>query len=330
MTNIPVIAKKRHHHVWAEYLRRWGNGTNNIYYTSKTGKVAQDSVRGLVVERDFYKVTPLNDKHIHIIKMMSEKSGPQQHELHMSYLADFLKIQALEEHYRSGSPKSSELEDHLEATKSNMLENLHCGHEQDGAKVLGELAKGSMDVLDDKNKMLDFLIFFGHQFTRTKTFRTNFFNSFKGGLPTEDVLEATVKHAWWFISYMLGMNMGRSVYFSRKDDTHALLINNSKVPFITSDQPIVNVLSLEIGPPRVPCEQADLYYPISPTVAYVICNSTRFKAGCNEIDANTASQLNRKLASMSRINLFGDSVEAIAPYKGLVGCGYPVVQRDSS
>lgn len=51
--------KKRHHYVWANYLARWGRGTGDVFYTTRTGKIAHDSVRGIVVDDYFYKISAL-------------------------------------------------------------------------------------------------------------------------------------------------------------------------------------------------------------------------------------------------------------------------------
>lgn len=57
-------AKRRHHYVWAKYLTRWGNGTDKVFYTTKNGKFAHDSVRAIAVDNYFYKVTTLSDRQI--------------------------------------------------------------------------------------------------------------------------------------------------------------------------------------------------------------------------------------------------------------------------
>ncbi|WP_387465702.1 hypothetical protein [Photorhabdus sp. RM323S] len=68
MTHKDLKAKKRHHYVWAKYLTRWGNGTNNVFYTTKTGKIAHDSVRAIAADNYFYKTTVLTRKHVEVIE----------------------------------------------------------------------------------------------------------------------------------------------------------------------------------------------------------------------------------------------------------------------
>src|SRR5690606_19683319 len=81
---------------------------------------------------------------------------------------------------------------------------------------------------------------------------------------------------WWFLSYMFGMNMGASFSATRNEDKHVLLINNTSEPFITSDNPIINVHpSLKDIPKGNAPNFMDAYYPLSPKYAYMINNSDR-------------------------------------------------------
>ena len=73
MSHKNLEAKKRHHYVWAKYLTRWGKGTKNVFYTTKTGKIAYDSVRAIAADNYFYKTTMLTSKHVEVIKSFSRQ-----------------------------------------------------------------------------------------------------------------------------------------------------------------------------------------------------------------------------------------------------------------
>lgn len=81
MSRKHLEAKKRHHYVWAAYLARWGCGTNNVFYTTKTWKFAHDSVRAIVVDDFFYRTTALTSWHVKVIEGFSRKSPPDLHVL---------------------------------------------------------------------------------------------------------------------------------------------------------------------------------------------------------------------------------------------------------
>ncbi|VVO53656.1 hypothetical protein PS858_00411 [Pseudomonas fluorescens] len=322
MSRKDLEAKKRHHYVWAHYLTRWGSGTKNVFYTTKTGKIAHDSVRALVADDYFYKTTALTSKHVEVIKSFSRHSPDHLHQQHMSYLNDFLKMQQVETAYRKSGVQNHEAELLLHSMKCNLMENLHASHEKKALPVLAALAEEQLDVLQDERYMIEFMMFFGHQIARTKTFRDGVFRVQPRRNALEIEMADAITHAWWFLSYMFGMSIGLSLYMTRHNDKHALLINDTQVPFITSDQPVVNVHSCISETEFAAPKHADFYYPISPRVAYIICDSDRFTPGKNEVNEATVAELNTKVAAQAMVHIIGDSERAISPFKKHIGQRY--------
>ncbi|MFB8831932.1 DUF4238 domain-containing protein [Azotobacter sp. CWF10] len=322
MSHKDLEAKKRHHYVWANYLTRWGSGTKNVFYTTKTGKFAHGSVRAIVADDYFYKTTTLTSKHVEVIKGFSRRSPGHLHQQHMSYLNDFLKMQQAETIYRKSDIRNQEVELHLHAMKCNPLENLHASHEKMVLPVLAALADEQLYILQDKQHMIEFMAFFGHQISRTKTFRDGAIQVLSRRTALEIEVADAMAHAWWFLSYMFGMNLGFSLYADRHNARHALLINDTRVPFITSDQPVVNVHSCVSETVFTAPKHADFYYPISPRVAYIICDSERFTPGKNEVDETTVVELNSKVAAQAMVYIIGDTENAIRPFKKYIGRRY--------
>lgn len=315
MSHKDLEAKKRHHYVWAKYLTRWGNGTKNVFYTTKTGKIALDSVRAIVADNYFYKTTTLTSKHIEVIKGLSRKSPDHLQQLHMSYLNDCLKMQHAETIYQKSGIQNQEVERHIHAAKCNLFENLHASHEKQVLPVLAALADEKLDVLQDKQHMVEFMAFFGQQISRTKTFRDGAIQVLSRRTALEIEVAEAMAHAWWFLSYMFGMNLGFSLYADRHNARHTLLINDTKLPFITSDQPVVNVHSCISETVFAAPKYADFFYPISPRIAYIICDSERFTPGKNEVDEATVVELNSKVAAQAMVHIIGDTDSAIRPFK---------------
>lgn len=322
MSRKDLEAKKRHHYVWANYLARWGSGTKNVFYTTKTGKFAHDSVRAIVADDYFYKITTLSSKHVEVIKGFSRQSPDHLHQQHMSYLNDFLTMQQVEAFYCKSGFRSQETEQRLHAMKCNSLENLHAAHEEMARPVLAALADENLDVLQDKQHMIEFMAFYGHQISRTKTFRDSVIKVLLRRNTMEIEVADAMAHAWWFLSYIFGMNIGFGLYLDRHNAKHALLVNDTNVPFITSDQPVVNVHTCVSEAELFAPAHADFYYPISPRVAYIICDSERFTPGKNEVDEATVAELNTKMAAQAMVHIIGDSEEAIRPFQKYIGRRY--------
>lgn len=322
MSRKMLEAKKRHHYVWAKYLTSWGNDTKNVFYTTKTGKIAFDSVRAIAADDFFYKTTSFTKQHIDIIKAFSQKSPHHLHTQHMSYLKDILKIQSLGDIYRASGIQDYEAETLIHATKCNLMENLHSSHEMKALPILEALINERVDILHDKQNMIEFMMFFSHQITRTKTFRDAVLYAQPRRNDLEIKVADTIVHAWWFMSYMFGMNIGWSLYSSRNEDRHSLLLNDTALPFITSDHPVVNVHPCVSETDLIAPEYCDLYYPISPRIAYIICNSKRFAPDINRVDEAVVDELNKKITKQAKVHIIGNIESVLLSYKKYLGQRY--------
>ncbi len=325
-------AKKKHHYVWANYLLRWScNGKDVHYTTGKNNNIVCESVRGLAMEKHFYKVQPLTSDHLTVINGLSSHSPEWLQEEHQMLLNGFLKVQKFEMFIKKQGVNNPEANQTIEAMKSNMLENFHSSHENEVQDILKSLAERDLSILSKSNNMVSFMAFLGQQTSRTKNFKDKFVETQVGR--NNDELRRVGKimeESWWFISYLFGTNIGASNYLGRNEETHCLLINDTDIPFITSDQPIVNVheglQENTVSPPDE--EHCDFYYPISPNVAYMICRSNRFPKGKVNILPEVAIELNTKMAKVANVNIIGNSVESIRPFQRYIGSKLDIVKNN--
>lgn len=298
--------KKNHHYVWANYLLRWSNNNRDLYYTKKNGGIAQDSVKSRVVAKHFYKVEKLQQEHVDTINYVINKSGNYLQKKHTQTLDSFMEFQRINEKY-----KDEELTLTFHAKKSNALENLHTGHENSVMQIMKSLSNRDISILESKDNKLAFTRFIGHQITRTKSFKDKIINKELEFSFGSDFYK-NMQHCWWIISYILGTNIGHDLYETIDNDTFSLLINNSSVPFITGDQPVIYI-NKDIT------SFHGFYYPISPNIAICLDESNTFKSNKIEINDETANILNKKIAESSNIHIFGKSIEDIINYQKHVG-----------
>ncbi|HIF9379321.1 TPA: DUF4238 domain-containing protein [Photobacterium damselae] len=322
--------KKKHHHVWDHYIRRWSPDGKNVWYRTPKDKVRSDSPKGLAREEEFYKLKRISQKQAEIIRMFSSKSNKKMHQHHMSYLNDFLLAQYMEDKYLALGSKDPSVEHQIKVRQNNTLENIHTRHEIEARPIIDELANRNLGVLNTTENMIKFMMFFGHQISRTKTFRDNVLSANKILQGSEaKVFTDTIRECWWFVSYILGMNIGFGIFASKSDANQCLLINNTDEPFITSDQPIVNVHKCtynKLNALEAP-EFADFYYPISPTVGFMINDSDEFGKGVIDIGLDVVEKLNRKVANRANIYIFGNNEAVIKKYMGQVGGNKQIINR---
>lgn len=306
--------KRNHHYVWSFYLKSWATG-NNIFYISKRGKVACDSIKGLAKETDFYKISLLNDKDVEFIKSFSEKSPQLLQEIHMSHLNDFIKLSKISNSISKVDHAPLELSYIQKVLEHNSLENLHSFIENSAVEVIKRLAKGDSGCLKLKKNMIAFCSYVGHQMSRTKSFKDRSMKAVRSnpdiGEEHKELLDLFEKN-WWFLSFMFGINIGCSLYESKGRDNHVFITNDTNHPFITSDHPIINLhSSLESKPERQAPDSADFYIPLSPQYAYMINNSSDYNHLAFSIDIEEVVELNRKMVNKSYGTVFGSSDEVL-------------------
>lgn len=310
--------KKKHHYVWAYHLKQWATG-NDVFYITKTGKIACDSVKGLSQERGFYKINPLQKKDVEYLTNWSKTFPKHLHEQHMRFLKDFIGLSYISNTIQKRHLKTEEVKNLDLAIQYNSFENLHTSFECGVLPVMKELHKGSEKILAIKEYMIDFCSYVGLQFTRTKTFKEKSIaaiktNSFLTAV-YPDKVELTERN-WWFISFMLGINVGFSLFSSRAKNNHIFICNDTEIPFITSDNPVINIhpslakLSRNEAPKNL-----DLYFPISPRYAYMINESTVYDELSDSIEETDVQKLNSLMARESDQTIYGNSKEILETVK---------------
>lgn len=270
--------KRNHHYIWSYYLKNWSD-CKDIFYISQKGKIAKDSVKGLAKEIDFYKINLLDNEDIEFIKFISSKSPQYLQEIHLQQLQYYVEISKA---YKLASliKGNKEIDSIKALLRNNPLEDYHSIIEKEIVEVVYELSNGNKNVLNKKNNMVAFCSYLGHQITRTKSFKKIIINSRKYYTDKTNIsnkyFELFEKN-WWFLSVLLGINIGTSFYNLRKENNHIFITNKTDTPFITSDNPIINVhrsLS-ELKKFEAPI-YSDFFIPISPKYAYMINDSDDF------------------------------------------------------
>jgi hypothetical protein len=312
-------AKKKHHYVWADYLKRWGRGTNDVFWLTTKGKIAHDSVDGITKDDFFYKVKPMSDLDMKMIIGMSSACAKHLQQKHAPLLHHFLDFQAVEEAYRLSGNSNKDIEKLIHAFSCNGMEDLHTFHENSVQNVMAELANENLAVLDVEKNWRDFCAYLGQQSLRTKRVRDTYFQAMArhSGVKPEHI--EAIQNTWWLTSFLLGMNLAESLVSQRGIAQISMLINNTRIPFITSDHPVINVHPSLSNVTYVQPKHTDFFYPISPSVGIAICDTKQFRPGKCSVDELSVIELNTKMAEKAYQHVIGDSEEVLDAFKRFVG-----------
>jgi uncharacterized protein DUF4238 len=93
-----------------------------------------------------------------------------------------------------------------------------------------------------------------------------------------------------------------------------LLDNPTDIPFVTADQPVINIAA---NPTQsIPVERFELYYPLSPAKALLLLEpSSDFLPAGSTVSADLAHLNNLRVAAHSYQQVFSDSPEELKAIK---------------
>lgn len=218
------------------------------------GKVFTTGTTRIAVEKDFYKFHRLNAADERMVKLLFTRSHPAAQRSFESLLNNLMRPFRLTESLL-GAEKNEAIAKHLDEYTSDILEELHSQVEARFIPSLKCALEGDISFYDDE-RSLDFFDYITKQYMRTKGIKERFFAS------SEPVGEADMRRAWSMLSLMFAQNIGASLYLERKRRKLVLLRNETDVPFITGDQPVINLQAM-----GAKTTSLSIFYPLSPALA---------------------------------------------------------------
>ncbi|MDO8342903.1 MAG: DUF4238 domain-containing protein [Cellvibrio sp.] len=306
--------KVNHHYVWAYYLNGWAVD-NKVYWLTPKGNIAHDSTKGMCREKGLYKISVFDPVDVEYIRAWSRRCSEDLQKQHAKQIAPFIDISNAIRFARSknlNDPKYIQAE---EVLLNNYLEDTYARIECGARRCIDAFRKGDTSVLNSQSDMIGLYSYLGHQVMRTYSTKSRFFELAENQISQSSAYgEATrlARKNWWFISFMLGENLGFSLYASRNVDKLILVNNISQTSFVTSDSPVVNVHPENDGLHRAESpEKLDLLFSVSPSYALMINSSDKWGALIDGADENDVVELNEKIASNARYSIYGNSQSII-------------------
>lgn len=337
-----ITIKHRQHYVFQAYLNRWV--TNNQIWCCRNGKSCfSTNTVNIAQQRDFYRIKEINEDEEKFILLFLHKQPKEnveimrrQMEIYKKPLtwqkgiAGFISVIKSKIYKEKTIPK--ELEEAFEQSKklaeeavNDMVEDIYSEDEGQLIKMLDLLIQEDLTfyytpyhtsemVFDDSKRA--FLYYLCSQHYRTKAALNrlveglnNILNSDlceKLGINKDNIRpEHIAHHIFWYIEGMLA-----DVLYN-KNAHLTLLYNHTETPFVTSDQPIINVLA-DYQDINDEVEDIIFYYPISPEIAITVNdNNTEDKKQLTEAEVE---KYNKMLIDASYEFVFANSEKTIKKY----------------
>lgn len=261
-------------------------------------------------QKDFYRVRDMTDQDIALVHavVVAPMNSEIQKRAAERWLTDFNMLGRFRRHLESqGIDAASALEPlYIEAE-----EKLHGDIERNALPLLKRLLASETFCLDDDDDYIVFVHFLMTQYFRTSGLLANV----KRGM--DDRFPGTIERSMGVLRHMFATTAGFTLFAERSTMKPHLLLNETNVPLITGDQPVINALAVDL-PPDVAVQDCEFYYPLSPHKALVITKSDRFSSG-RITDAALAREFNRLIAVAAERQIYGATDADLADVSGLVG-----------
>lgn len=235
--------------------------------------------------------------------------------------------QELQEEYRRHKRMSAEIDIAIKNTR----ENYHSEIETEASKWLCSLKRRNLDFFSTDELLIieegyshseayRFLLFLCMQYFRTKRRYTDFKKGIEKNLKNPEMISClsdcridaeNVKSAH-VIPWLIRLQEEELAnYLLVTKASLVLLVNNTDLPFITSDQPVVN-LRADYQSQAKNILETVFYYPISPCLAVIVNEPTLSDA--IELCREQVELYNQKIASASYQHLFSNDRATLEAY----------------
>jgi hypothetical protein len=296
--------KHRQHYVFRRYLKRWA--TKDRLAVLRKGEIRESNLTRVAVEKQFYKLQPITPDDVTLIRTtLLESANDFVRSNAESLIKCFTLPFVVRDLIEANPPVNPLLSAWVEEQIVNGEENLHCGVEEGLMGALDEMLDGKTDFFLDPRASYEFLYAISVQYLRTKRMREAI-GAVRSPFAGSDMTR--IRGLYTLIS---AMRIADSMYEERARHKLVLLDNQTGIPFITGDQPIINLhATFGDGAP----ESLEFYYPISPTRAMVLVNAATSVEAI--VRGDRVSTLNGLMVRNSHDQVFSNSAAYLESFRG--------------
>lgn len=293
------MKKKRHHYVWQKYLQPFCY-QNNMIYCLYEKRVKGISTKDIAVEKNIYRLNELSSEEIDfLLKLFEVKDITVINEINRYWVKLF---NAVFETKNTSLSSNAKEDNKRKEIIQNLCEDLHMKIEKAGLKFLDKLYNKDVSFYDNDIERANFLLFIMIQYSRTKKMR-DAISSIDGKGHID------FKNAWNVIVFIMSTSVGTRIFNEKSKWELKILDNKTSIPFITSDQPIINIYAknTKIENTKLSDDEFELYYPVSPVLAVVLKKKGKAFIDYNTLNDVTINYLNVKMQNESHLQVFSNT-----------------------
>jgi hypothetical protein len=257
---------KKQHYVWAHHLRAWEEDGALWCHRFDEDKLFRTNSLSLANETYFYRIQELTAGDLAALELLiTRNSNPEHQRVNRGWIEynqmPFALRRTVEQSNLKGADKAQALAE-LDAYEKIAIERWHSRIEENFQAGLLELREGRSGFYADIQQRNAFITYLSFQYFRTANMRQRM------RAVLRPIGDYDPTRTWGVEALIFSTNVGASLSREQAAYKIGFLENATPSPFITADQPVINLL---------PGEGEDLmfYFPISPRRAIVFGPAAR-------------------------------------------------------
>lgn len=301
--------KKKQHYVFQAYLEPWA--VKRQIWCLRHGVIFASNLKGVACERSFYQSYPLTDEERGFVtRVMIEGTPEPLNEMLQTFLRIYCRGHEIKKNPRP-TEWTTEQEDALEVLIENGAENWLAVVEDEFLPFLEQMREGKTAFYDSFKTAGVFILGLCVQFARTKQVRETCLR-----VMGPEVEGRSTLHMMSAVAHLMAIRISDSLFRDRGSLKVEIIENDSDTPFITTDQPVIN-LHGDANPESEAPKRLEFFYPLSPRRAMVLLEkNTSMSLRLGDI---SVSNYNVIMAARSHEQIFSDSKEYLESFAKIIG-----------
>lgn len=287
---------KKQHYVWRKYLNPWKLNTEEKKVWTliiKTSKVDNISLMDVAQASYFYKMYELSPIEIQVCRNLAMQFPPFVQPFAETLLKGY---EAISYNMMTESDKRD--------FALHYIDNMQTCIEKMGSPLLNCKCLNDLKNIQNKYQAIFYLCV---QYSRTYKMREVGIVGYKD-FPLKSEL---YKKVFPFISLLMATTIGHNLVVGNPNTRYIFVRNETSIPFVTSDQPVINLKKDEVDEDGF-TKDLELYYPISPSRAIII-SQNHLLDEYSEIQADESfvEDKNRKMFENASLYMFANNKEIL-------------------
>jgi hypothetical protein len=309
--------KKNQHYIPQFYLK---NFQKSKLYVLFQNKIEVRNPKSIAKEKYFYRLTELRENEVKFLRGFIDTMDKNYKKMASTWINLYEYLFRMMSLINS-SDDSDETQKMFKEMLINTDENLYSNIEDSNVNFISTIIKKEAIELADDEKSL-FCFYISVQYFRTKRIKEATLRALGNArnerihLYDDETKEfynsLDFESIWMVLIKILASNMGFGISKLKKFD---LLINNTTLPFITCDQPCINLVADGNYDKSAIVDDFVLYYPLSPKIALIMSEDySLYVKNSKKITREEVTKLNNMIFNHSLEQVYSNDLETLKKY----------------